>query len=277
MDDKFQILSNIPLLASLGDELMKGMADRAEFLAVKKGDLVVRENDPGDALYAVISGRLKAYTRLGSGRERVFATYSNGDCFGEMPLLSGETQWASVRALSDSVLVKIPREDFDAIVNRDPRVAVGFTRRMGRRIKQLRQERIRAKASTVITLYSALPGAGKTLLATNLVASLARETGEPVLLLDFSGRQRGEALGQCERLCNGNGVLEAIAVHTPQGYDRLNIELRGDESEMRLIVPLFGALVKHYDYVLVDLPNQRSASVMECLFQSDQIYVIARH
>jgi len=30
-------------------------------------------------------------------------------------------------------------------------------------------------------------------------------------------------------------------VHTPQGYDRLNIELRGDESEMRLIVPLFGA------------------------------------
>jgi len=35
--------------------------------------------------------------------------------------------------------------------------------------------------------------------------------------------------------------------------------------------------VKHYDYVLVDLPNQRSASVMECLFQSDQIYVIARH
>ena len=85
MDDKCQVLANVPLLASLGEELMKGLAERAEFFAVKKGDLVVRENDPGDALYAVVSGRLQACTRLGSGRERVFANYCNGDCFGEMP------------------------------------------------------------------------------------------------------------------------------------------------------------------------------------------------
>jgi NTE family protein len=280
MDDKLQVLAGVPLLASLGEELMKGMAEQAEFLAVKKGDLVVRENDPGDALYAVVSGRLQAYTRLGSGRERVFTTYCNGDCFGEMPLLSGETQWASVRALSDSVLLKIPREQFDAVVNRDPRIAVGFTRRMGHRIKQLRAERIRAKTSNLIALYSALPGAGKTLLATNLVASLARETREPVLLLDFSGRQRSEPLSRCERLFNGNGYdssLVGLIIHAPQGYDRVNLELRGEDTESHLIAPLFGALVKHYDYVLVELPNQRSASLMECLLQADQIYVIARN
>ena len=282
MDDKLQVLVGVPLLASLGEELMKGMAERAEFVAVKKGDLVVHENDPGDALYVVVSGRLQAYTRLGSGRERVFTTYCNGDCFGEMPLLSGETQWASVRALSDSVLLKIPRQDFDDVVNRDPRVAVGFTRRMGHRMKELREEKHRAKTSNIIALYSALPGAGKTLLATNLVASLARETTEPVLLLDFSGRQRSEALSRCERLFNGNGhgydsSLVGLVVHTPQGYDRVHLELRGDEAESRLIAPLFGAVVKHYDYVLVELPNQPSASVMECLLQADQIYVIARN
>src|SRR3989442_5294936 len=163
MDDKLQVLENVPVLASHGEELMKNLAESAEFIAVKKGDLVVRENDPGDALYAVVSGRLQAYTRLKSGRERVFATYCNGDCFGEMPLLSGETQWASVRALNDSVLLKIPRDGFNAVVNRDPRVAVGFTRRMGHRIKELREERHRAKTSNIIALYSALPGAGKTL------------------------------------------------------------------------------------------------------------------
>jgi len=63
---------------------MKGLAERAEFVAVKKGDLIVRENDPGDALYVVVSGRLQAYTRLKSGRDRIFATYCDGDCFGEM-------------------------------------------------------------------------------------------------------------------------------------------------------------------------------------------------
>ena len=64
MEDKLQVLESVPVLASLGEELMKGLAERAEFVAVKKGDLVVRENDPGDALYVVVSGRLQAYTRL---------------------------------------------------------------------------------------------------------------------------------------------------------------------------------------------------------------------
>ena len=42
MEDKLQVLENVPVLASLGEELMKGLAERAEFVAVKKGDLVVR-------------------------------------------------------------------------------------------------------------------------------------------------------------------------------------------------------------------------------------------
>src|SRR5664280_866008 len=167
MEAKLQVLANVPVLASLGGELMKSLAERAEFVAFKKGELVVRENDPGDGLYVVVSGRLQAYTRLKSGRERVFATYCDDDCFGEMPLLSGETHWANVRALNDSMLLKIPRADFESVLNRDPRVAVSFSQRLGHRIKQLREEKQRAKWSTIISLYGALPGTGKTTLARN--------------------------------------------------------------------------------------------------------------
>jgi predicted acylesterase/phospholipase RssA/CRP-like cAMP-binding protein len=277
MEDKLQVLQNVPVLASLGEELMKSLAERAEFVAVRKGDLVVRENDPGDALYCVVSGRLQAYARLQSGRERVFATYWGGDCFGEMPLLSGETHWASVRALNDSVLLKIPREEFQAVLTRDPRVAIGFSQRMGQRIKQLREEKQRTKWSSIVSLYSALPGAGKTLLATNLVASLVRETGEPVLLVDFSGRQPGLPLLRCERLAGGDSTaVEELTVHTPHGYDRLNLELLGEEMELRWIAPLFSALVKRYDHVVVDLPNRAGPSVFECLRQSDKIYVLSK-
>lgn len=278
MDEKLQVLQNLPVLAGLGEELMKSLTERAEFVPVKKGDLVVRENDPGDALYAVVTGRLQAYTRLKSGRERVFATYCNGDCFGEMPLLSGETHWANVRALNDSMLLKIPREDFNAVVTRDPRVAVSFSRRLGHRIKELREEKHRAKCSTIICLYSALAGTGKTTLATNLAASLARETGEPLLLLDFSGRQRGVPLAQCERILQRNGsALQQLLVPCPLGYHRLNLDLLGDPKEAGMIAPLFGNLVKQYDYVLVDLPNEASAPVFACLTQSDRVYVIARN
>jgi len=36
MEHKLQVLENVPVLASLGEELMKGLAERAEFVAVKK-------------------------------------------------------------------------------------------------------------------------------------------------------------------------------------------------------------------------------------------------
>ena len=278
MEDKVQVLENVPVLASLGEELMKSLAERAEFVAVKKGELVVRENDPGDGLYVVVSGRLQAYTRLKSGRERVFASYCDGDCFGEMPLLSGETHWANVRALNDSMLLKIPRQDFEAVVNRDPRVAVSFSQRLGHRIKQLREEKHRAKWSTIISLYGALPGTGKSTLANNLVASLAHETREPVLLLDLSGKQRGMPLLKCERLGFRSGLgLQDVVIHAPLGYDRLNLDLVGDEREIALIAPVFGHLVKQYDYVICDLPNGASPSVFACLVQSDHVFVIARY
>jgi NTE family protein len=277
MEDKLLVLKQVPVLASLGEELMKDLADQAEMVAIKKGDLVVREDDPGDALYVVVSGRLQAYTRLKSGGERVFSTYTNGDCFGEMPLLSGETHWANVRTLNDSVLLKIPRAVFDQVVERDPRVAHGFTRRLGQRIKELRAEKKRAKWSTILGLYSAMPGVGKTLLATNLVASLAHETSEPVLLLDFSGRHQSEPLARCASLDpSGNTGLGALKVHTTLGYDRISLELTGDEKEPAMIAPLFGQLVKHYDYVLVELPNEASPAVLVCLQQADQILVMTR-
>jgi NTE family protein len=278
MEDKLQVLESVPVLASLGQELLKGLAERAEFVAAKKGDLVVRENDPGDALYVVVSGRMQAYTSLKSGRDRVFATYCDGDCFGEMPLLSGETHWANVRALNDSILLKIPRDDFDALVSRDPRVAVSFSQRLGHRIKELREEKHRAKWSTIISLYSSISGTGKTTLAHNLVASLAHETGEPVLLLDLTGKQRGIPLLKCERLDFRSGLgLQDIVVHSPTGYDRLNLDLVGDEREIALIAPIFGHLVKHYDYVICDLPNDASASVFACLVQSDKVFVLSRY
>ncbi len=277
MEDKLQVLENVPLLASLGSELLKSLADSSELVAIRKGELVVREHDPGDALFAVISGRLQAFTTPNGKREHIFATYCNGDYFGEMPLLSGESHWANVRAINDSVVLKIPREDFDLVIQRDPRVAVTFGQRMGQRIKELRKQN-RVRWSTIIALYSAIPGVGKTTFATNLVAALAQETGESVLLLDMSGRRPGITLSKCENFnFRSWDAFEDSKTRALQKYDRLTLELSGDEREIPRIAPLFGAVVKQYDYVLVDLPNQVSSSILACLMQSDQIYLLAKN
>src|SRR5450755_2044373 len=131
MEGKRQILESVPLLATLGEEALGGLAEQAEFVTLKKDELAVREGEKGDGFYVVVSGRLQAYTRFDGRPERIYVRYGGGDWFGEMPLLSGETHWASVRALNDSVLLKIPREAFETMLRRDPRMALGFTQRMG--------------------------------------------------------------------------------------------------------------------------------------------------
>ena len=278
MESKLQILESVPLLAGCGHDALSGLSEQAEFVTLKKDDLAVREGEKGDAFYVVVSGRLQAYSALNGHAERIYVRYCGGDWFGEMPLLSGETHWASVRALNDSVLLKIPRAAFEAMLGRDPRMALGFTHRMGERMSQLREEKKRAKLSTIIALCSAVPGAGKTLLATNLVASLACETGEPVLMLDFSGRQGGKPLVRCQSMVVSNGsALEEMVTHHALGYDRLNLTLTGDEKEIHLVAPLFGDLIKRYKYVLVDLPNETGPSMLECMIQSDHIYVVAKN
>jgi NTE family protein len=278
MEGKLQILESVPLLATCHRWALAGLARHAEFVTLKKDEMVVREGEKGDGFYVVVSGRLQAYSQANGHAEHIYVRYSSGDWFGEMPLLSGETHWASVRALNDSVLLKIPRVPFETMLKRDPRMALGFTQRMGERMTQLREEKKRSKWSTIIALCSAVPGAGKTLLATNLVASLAWETGEPVLMLDFSGRQGGKPLAHCRPGVISNGPeLDEMVTHSPLGYDRLNLKLTGDEKEMHLIAPLFGDLVKRYKYVLVDLPNETCPTVLECMIQADHIYVVARN
>jgi NTE family protein len=96
-------------------------------------------------------------------------------------------------------------------------------------------------------------------------------------MLDFSGRQAGKPLARCRPSAILNGSDEGLLTHHPLGYDRLNLQLTGDEKEIHLIAPLFGDLVKRYKYVLVDLPNETCSSTLECMIQSDHIYVVARN
>ncbi|MGE3743515.1 MAG: cyclic nucleotide-binding domain-containing protein, partial [Geminicoccaceae bacterium] len=74
------------------------------------GDEVLREGDIGDAAYIVNSGRL--VVRKG-GVE--VARLAEGDCFGEIALLSGVTRTATVQCVTDCDLTVLARDDFHSL------------------------------------------------------------------------------------------------------------------------------------------------------------------
>jgi hypothetical protein len=76
--------------------------------AFPAGAIVIREGDPGDAAYIIVSGRCRAFRNV-DGQKEPLATMGPGDVFGEMALLLDEPRAASVEALDGVTLLVLDR------------------------------------------------------------------------------------------------------------------------------------------------------------------------
>jgi CRP-like cAMP-binding protein len=105
-------LSRVPLLAALSGEELTRIAKRMEREEVPPGRQVVREGDPGERFYLVLSG-IFAVSQEDLGPRRVLQP---GDYFGEVALAMNVPRTASVRALTPAVVASCDRETFDELL-----------------------------------------------------------------------------------------------------------------------------------------------------------------
>jgi ATP-binding cassette subfamily B protein len=87
-----------------------------------EGAVVVRQGEPGDAMFIVEDGRLEA-TVTSEADTRAVGFLRAGDVFGERSLETTEPRAASVRALTDTKLWKLNQESFHELVGRFPEFA----------------------------------------------------------------------------------------------------------------------------------------------------------
>ena len=82
----------------------------------RRGSYVVREGEPGEKLYIVLSGRLEVRRDYAPGRSEPVAEMGEGDVFGEIALLQGGPRTRSIRSLGRSVLLALDKADFERLV-----------------------------------------------------------------------------------------------------------------------------------------------------------------
>jgi tetratricopeptide (TPR) repeat protein len=103
------------------DELIAVM-DGLRLGAYEAGDLVVAEGEPGDSLFLVGSGEVKAWIRNREGRYVLVRQMREGDFFGEISVLTGSPRTATVVAASWCELLELDRPTLDSITTAYPRV-----------------------------------------------------------------------------------------------------------------------------------------------------------
>jgi CRP/FNR family transcriptional regulator, cyclic AMP receptor protein len=131
-----QTLRQIPLFSQLREGDLSQIAQAARERSYPKNSVIVFEDDPGDALYMVISGQVKVVLTAEDGREVILSVRDRGDFFGEMGLIDDEPRSAHVIAMEDSRLLVLRREDFQRCLAEIPEIAIGLLRALVGRLRQ---------------------------------------------------------------------------------------------------------------------------------------------
>ncbi len=106
------LIRNVPLFSLLRDTELVLLTQVLLRRPYPKNSTVVAAGDPADALYIVISGRLKVIMSDKEGREVILAILNQGDFFGEMGLIDQAPRSATVVAIDSCELLTMTRADF---------------------------------------------------------------------------------------------------------------------------------------------------------------------
>ena len=129
------MLQRSPLFRGLSSPALERIAELAVQRSFRDGDIVFSQGDPGDALYAVVTGKIRISAGTADGREIFLNIMEPGDTFGEIALLDGGTRTASATATVPSELVSIRRDHFTGLLAREPGVALELLRLCGERLR----------------------------------------------------------------------------------------------------------------------------------------------
>ena len=88
--------------------------------SLKPNQILIREGENSSSLYWVQSGQL-VVVKQKSGDEIILGHIFSGELVGEISFLDNEPRSATVKALTDTELIEIPRETFDKIFREQPK------------------------------------------------------------------------------------------------------------------------------------------------------------
>jgi small-conductance mechanosensitive channel/CRP-like cAMP-binding protein len=113
------ILREDPIFGCLSDEHLESLVKEARLNHFGRGENVIVEGDDGDSMFILLRGEASVSVSK-NGASIPVASLAEGDCFGEMSLLTGERRTATVRANADCEVMEIFKPSMAAVLRDAP-------------------------------------------------------------------------------------------------------------------------------------------------------------
>lgn len=114
-------LAAVDFLGTLDAKQIEVLAREARWESYLPGERVVRQGEPGEVLYVIVSGTADVRLEQG-GLTSTVTTLEAGKFFGEMSLLTGEPRSATVVAASDLLVITVGKQALMEVVQEDRRL-----------------------------------------------------------------------------------------------------------------------------------------------------------
>jgi CRP/FNR family transcriptional regulator, cyclic AMP receptor protein len=137
---KYWYLHDHQLFSVLSREENRALCLIPNFKTVRKNEILYFSHDNEQRLYTIKSGTLKIVRVDVEGNETVKEVLRSGDLFGQYTFdeMTDENQDEFAVAISDKVVIcSFKIDDFEEILNRNPQLAVRYTKLVGFRIKRI--------------------------------------------------------------------------------------------------------------------------------------------
>jgi CRP/FNR family transcriptional regulator len=136
---KADLIRSVPLFSTLSDEEFNQLAHIFVARAYRKNQVIFLEEETGNYMYLVLSGKVKVAKAGAGGKETILAIHRTGDFFGEMSLLDGKTAPATVSAMEDSKIISLSGTDFHRYLMHNEKVMLQIIQVLCARLRQVWQ------------------------------------------------------------------------------------------------------------------------------------------
>lgn len=136
-DERLAQIRAVSFAAGLPEGALVALAAIAAPMQRAAGTLLQLEGDQAEVMYMVVRGRVKIARVSAGGREQVLNVIPPGGHFNTVPIFDGGRCPANAEALTDVLLLALPRDALLAVVERHPALALALLKEFTGRVRHL--------------------------------------------------------------------------------------------------------------------------------------------
>jgi CRP-like cAMP-binding protein len=134
LEAEVETLRSVPIFSGLDPRRLKLIAFTSQRVSFKAGDVMFRQGHDSDCAYVVLTGSAEVVIDTPSG-PLVVSRIGSHAVVGEMGVITGAPRSATVVALAETTVLRLPKDHFLGLLQEFPQLALAVMRDLAHRLE----------------------------------------------------------------------------------------------------------------------------------------------